>query len=68
MSTVERDKWEGCPYDIKKHEQVLKQIASGIMPDLAGQGFKYHNAHVELAYTWLKEKKDSDMAKGIYRG
>jgi hypothetical protein len=66
LSKIENNKWEGCPYDVKKHEEALKRIALGFMPDPFGRGFKYHNAQVGMAYEWLKEKKAADMAKGIY--
>lgn len=66
MSETVKSKWEGCPIDIKKHEQALKQIALGLMPDHFGRGFKYHRAQMEMAHIWLKEKKAADMANGIY--
>lgn len=61
-----KDKWEGCPYKVEEHEKALKNIALGIMPDPFGRGYKYHTGYIQMAYTWLKEKKELDMLKGIY--
>lgn len=59
-------KWEGCPYDVKKHAEELRKIAIGVMPDHYGSGYRYHTGRVQLAYEWLKKKKEIDAANGIY--
>jgi hypothetical protein len=59
------DKWAGCPFDVKKHEKALKQIALGVMPDPSGRGVKYHQSRIELSYEWLKEQDFYKMERGV---
>lgn len=66
MTLVCKDsKWFGCPFDVKKHEQALKEIALGIMPDPCGRGTKYHQSRIELGYDWLREQDFYKREHGI---
>lgn len=59
-------KWEGCPFDVVYHEKTLRAIEVGTYPDPSGSGKRYHGSRIVLAYEWLKEKRESDILKGIY--
>lgn len=58
-------KWDGCPFDVVKHEQALKEIALGIQADPSGRGVKYHQSRIELGYEWLKEQSFYKRERGI---
>ncbi len=59
-------KWQGCPYDVEKHEEELRKIELGEVPDPFGSGEKYHRSRIELGYEWLNERTKLYLSGEFY--